>query len=129
MLVKVFGDSDKKTLFNWLLKRDVNVSEAELPGYGYMVSSILTREPVACGFLREQGDLGFIEGMTTNPDAWSEERNEAMDTVTIHLLNYAKRQGIKRVIGYSLDENIVKRAVRHGFSIQPHVMFSIDLGE
>jgi hypothetical protein len=129
VLVKTFGDSDKMTLFKWLAKRDVDIEQDEVPGHGYMVSSIITKEPIACGFLREQGSLGFIEGFTTNPDATSEERNEAMDDLTTFLLTYAKRRDIKRVIGYSLNENIVKRAVKHGFIIQPHVMFSINLGE
>lgn len=129
VLVKIFGDSDKMILFDWLLKRDVNIEENEIPGHGYMVSSVLTREPIACGFLREHGRIGFVEGMTTNPDATSEERSEAMDDLICHLLDYAKRKNIKKVIGYTLHESIVARTERLGFKRQPHILIAIDLGE
>lgn len=128
VLVKTYGPTDIRILQKWLEGRnsDVDVNQETL-GYGYVVYSLVSG-PVAIGFVRDIGSCGFIEGVTTNPDTSSSERNEAIDTLVSHLLGYARRQGIKKVIGYSLDENIVKRAERHGFIKQPHVMFSIDLG-
>lgn len=128
MLVKTFGTTDIIILQSWLEKRKVEINQDEVAKYGYVIYSLING-PIAIGFIREMGSCGFIEGMTTNPEASSEDRNEAMDILTKHLLAYARRQGIKKVIGYSLDENIVKRAERHGFIKQPHVMFGINLGD
>lgn len=128
MLVKVFGPIDIKILQEWLEKRDQKIDPLHIPNYGYVIYSIISKEPVAMAFIREQGNLGFIEGLTTNPDSSSEDRNEAIDTVITHLLSYAKRQGIYNVFGYTIDDRIMKRIERHGFVKQPHVMFSINLG-
>lgn len=81
------------------------------------------------GFLRQGEGVGFIEGMTTSPDASSEDRNEALDTLFKHLLYFAQRMGIKKVVGYSINDGMVKRAERLGFVAQKHTILSKELGE
>lgn len=116
-------------LQSWLEKRDANIDlTQEALGYGYVIYS-LVNGPIAMGFIRECGPLGFIEGVTTNPDASKEDRNEAMDSLIKHLIWYAKRQNIKKVIGYTLHENLVARTEGLGFKRQPHILVSMDLGE
>lgn len=129
VLVKIFDKSDFGLLREWIEKRGLDIPLEDLPRHGYTVYSILSESPVAIGFIRMSGSIGFIEGLTTNPESSSEDRNEAIDTLIKHLLAYAKRQGIKRVIGYTLHENIVARTEKLGFKKQPHVLVSIDLGE
>lgn len=129
VLVKRFSKSDFDILDSWLKKREALASIEELPAIGYVAYSLLDNNPVAMGFLRQAEGIGFIEGMATNPDASSADRNEAMDTIMTHLTYFAKRYGMKSLVAYSTDDGIIKRAERLGFKTQSHIMFSKDLGE
>lgn len=127
MLVKIrdFQTEDKVILSEWLTERDCLVEDGEIPLQGYIAE--VQDTPVACAFIRFCGKYGFIEGMTTNPSASSEQRHLSMNLLTMKILKEAKRGNLVKLIGYTVDQGILQRAKSLGFKEQPHIMFSYDL--
>ncbi len=84
--------------------------------------------PVAVAFLRRvEGGFGMVDGLTSNPEASSEQRHLGLDLVIYHILSVGKASGIMHICSITQDENTLMRAIRHGFVKFPHAVVMIDL--
>lgn len=84
---------------------------------------------IAAGFLRHQEachDL-FLDGLIANPESSGKRRYRAIDAVVEHLIQKAKRAGARKILAYSKDAGTLKRSLRHGFQVLPHVMIALNL--
>lgn len=94
---------------------------SELPEHGYMYFE--GDRPVAAGFLRrcEKG-LAMLDNYISSPGEASELRDKAFDLITATLIEDAKRFEITTLLAFSLDRNVIIRAMKHGFVATPHIM-------
>jgi hypothetical protein len=116
MTARLFIDSDKAELKEWMKARDMNVDASleSLPALGIIYPG------VAAGFLRLcEGGYALMDGYITNPEASSEDRDTALDAITAALIVTADKRGIKNLIAITKHWTIASRAERHGFSPQP----------
>lgn len=129
MLVKVrrFESFDLPLVQEWLSQRGVKVKDEEFPGYGWIC--FIRDEPVATMFLRRCDHIGFIEGITTNPNQETLPRHLALDNLYLTVTNWAKENGIKNLIGYSIDYGMIQRAEKWGFKNTNQTLMSLKLGE
>ena len=103
-------------LLSWLRARNKGPEVADnLPAFGYIAYH--HSRPVATAFLRQvEGNLGICEGLCTNPEASSNVRSIAIDSLIEQLIETAKAIDIKALIAWSQDKNTLERSVRHGFN-------------
>ncbi len=114
-----------ETLF---YKREMQRSNvSELPRIGY-VCVHEGGEFIAAGFLRRiEGNIGWFDGLISNPEATGVVRNEALDTIVESLVEHAKKLKIKRIIAHTVDESIEVRSKRHKFRSLPHKLIALNL--
>lgn len=106
----------RRHITKWLKYRQMYKSSliSELPEIGYIAYE--DELPLAAGFLRRcEGGFGMIDSLITDPTAPSELRNEALDKITICILQYAKTNNINNIVAFSRDDNTLKRSLKHGF--------------
>lgn len=111
--MRPFEITDCDVMNEWRLahgERAIDIRE--LPSIGYF-------EPgVAAGFLcLTDADFAVIEGFVTNPISDSRIRHEALISITNALIFKAKQLKYSRVIAFTKNIDIEKRATTHGFSI------------
>lgn len=111
MTAKVVRNVDYHTIASWYTLRGLDAPpKGAYPTLGYKVSDI------AVGFMyRVEEKLCIIEGYATNPRYSGFDRNQALNTVTKALLDYASKNKFKSVMILTEDESIVKRAEAWGF--------------
>lgn len=117
----------------WL--RDMLVARGEgeelaldVPAVGFV--SFDEAGPVAIAFLRRcEGALGIIEGLVSNPKCTGLTRHLGIDMVVRQLIEFARSSGITKILSYSVDEGTIKRASGLGFTVLPHRLFILGLGE
>jgi hypothetical protein len=116
-------------IIQWLEARGMSAKGSEnLPCVGYVALS--EAKPVAIAFLRIcEGSLAIIEGLTTNPEAPSAVRHNAINDLIMQLINDAKMLGVKQLLSYSIDGDTIKRSESYGFKLLPHSLIGMDLGE
>ena len=79
-------------------------------------------------FLRMvEGGFAQIDGLVTNPDESKENRHLGNDIVTDRLIKKAEEFGLKGICSFSVDDNTVNRAKKHGFQVLNHKVFFLDL--
>lgn len=108
-------------LVSWFVSRNCYFEGLEdtLPAIG--VVAYQGKQPVAAAFLRQmEGFYGMFDGLISNPEASSKDRNAALDAVIDSVLKSAKSLEIKVLMAWSKDENTIIRAVSHGFVESPH---------
>lgn len=87
----------------------------DLPENGYIAFS--QGQCVAMGFLRIiEGDYALFDAYITNPACLPIDRDEALDLITDALKLRAEDLKLKKVFAFTVNENIVERAISHGFS-------------
>lgn len=113
----------------WLEKRGIPKIENildELPTWGYI--AFKDKAPIACAFLRTcEGGHAMIDGLTSNPDAPSQDRHQAIDALVEKLHQKAKELNVKNLYFFSLDTGTLERAQRHGYVKLPHTLMGLDL--
>lgn len=116
-----------QTLLSWLLERDAYMpNEAEMPETGFIAYS--DGEPVAALFIRlVEGYGAQLDGLTSNPKAPANVRNEALDSVIYHCIERAKQLDLKQLLAFSLDEHTLTRVERIGFKPIEHKAIIFDL--
>ena len=71
---------------------------------------------VAAGWLYcTDSSFALLDGYITNPEAFSRDRDAALDVITSELLAEARRAGFRHVLAYTRHGSIGRRAMRHGF--------------
>jgi hypothetical protein len=100
----------------------------DVPSLG--VISFDDQGPVAIAFIRRcEGALGMIEGLVSNPERSALERHLGIDMAIKQLIEFARGSGITRILSYSVDEGTIKRAAGLGFTVLPHRLFILGLGD
>lgn len=130
MICRKYLPEDYYSLVSWLQHRKVDIWKFEsVPRIGFIISNVL--DDVAIGFLRKvEGKSCMIDGICTNPDMSSFDRNVAIDLLVKKLLAKAKKLKMISVIGISTEENIIKRANGFGFVQKPEqTIMGLSLGE
>lgn len=115
----------------WLLAHQMDLTRAaQLPSIGLIVFS-KKNEGIAAAFLRriENCAVALLDGMITNPQMKSEDRNQALDVLTEAIISRAKKLGLKKLIATTHIENIVLRSLRHGFQVLAQTPIGIQLKE
>lgn len=103
----------------WLYQRGSFVpSRSDIPSLGMVIND--DSSMIAMGFLRSvEGEMAIWDGMVTNPERSSEDRDLALDLLMSRLLEIAKVSGIKRIFAFTDDSNTLARAIKHGFYEAP----------
>lgn len=102
------------------------IIEDTLPKIGFIVSS--ETQYIAAGFLRRlEGGFGQLDTFVTNPNASSEDRNEALNLLTERLINEAKLLELRGIYAISSDVSVLKRAVATGFQLLPQCIVGLNL--
>lgn len=124
-----FRDDDMDHLMNMIYNRDLSSSLADdLPEHGYI--AFFNMAPVAVGFLRVcEGNLAIIDSVMTSPLFESEIRHWALEGIVSALMDDARHFGIKKILAYSIDDGIKKRAKSFGFKELPQVLMCAEMGD
>lgn len=114
MIRRVVAD-DAVYIETWLKKRHMDFDVTNLPELGYIFPN------VGAFFLRRcEGSVGILDSLVTNPDACPVVRHYALDKLYTKLINEANNLGIKRLLGFTLVAETLKRSQRHGFTVTPY---------
>jgi len=117
------ADARHYTVINsWLEERGLaNVPASEIPKDGLLIHG--RNGYIAGGFLRQcEGGIALIDSYITNPSAPAEDRNAALEIMTVELFTLAKKRGYTKMIVCTKDTSIVKRAMAHGFAVIDQVL-------
>lgn len=114
MDIKDFTSKDLEVLAVWLKahKCPEKLLE-EVPKVGKVVYG--AKEPVAMGFIRQGEGFCLLDGYISNPKASAEERNIGLNLLTHTLNNLAGELGFTRILCFSQNLDIIRRAKAHGF--------------
>jgi hypothetical protein len=106
-----FLPSDYEVLKAWTEEHEMQAPDFELlPETGFIVDN------VACGFIYlTNSKLAILEGFVTNPKSNKDTRNDALDDITLELMQIAKKSGYKVLKCETRLNAIVKRAEKFGF--------------
>lgn len=127
IVIRPFEFSEHAGFINeWLLARNMHeIDEDDVPKTGFIVFHEKT--PVCVAFLRIcEGDMGFFEGLTTNPECHSLIRNIAIDIVTNQIIKKSKDLCMKRIFAWSVDKGTLLRSEKHGFIRSPFTLIVRD---
>ena len=112
--IKRYAPEDFIEIMSWYEKRGTKFDDYNLlPSVGFVVPG------VGAGFIyMTDRPVAFIEGYITNPDASSNNRSEALDAITFHLLCHARTHGCKIVKCETIHNDIASRGMNnHGFKV------------
>ena len=112
-------DFDDLNEWRWDRGMDI-VTEEEIPSLGFTV--IDGPMKIAIGFLRDAEGIGIIDSVVTNPTIEGWIRHVALDRLFARLLEVAKSKNMFQVIGFSVDEHTLDRAMKHGFKKSNHTL-------
>lgn len=103
---------DYNQLEEWGNNRDVSPPQLELlPTTGFIV------DDVACGFLYlTNSAVGFLEAFMANPKADKNNRSEALNSITLKLIELAEVNQCKVLKCDTKIDAIVNRAKSFGFT-------------
>lgn len=113
--VKYDENVHHEELASWMIKRGWPIlPQWMLPKDGFVVPG------VCCGFIYrsdERPSIAFFEWIFTSPDATSESRNEGLDILIEHAMEFCRISGVKSCISFLSDSGLISRYVDKGFSI------------
>lgn len=116
MRVRPFNAKDMPTLKKWCYKRGVDL-KTEPAHEGFIVPG------VAIGFLIEtNAGAGILDSIITNPYVCSSTRNKALNSIFAYALELAETKKIKYLLGFTIDNNTLRRAETFGFVSVPHTL-------
>lgn len=122
MQVRPMRGNDVRSFDRWISKRGLNL-KTEQVGAGFIVPG------VACAYLIHTSAPGtaILDSIITNPYCSSKARSAALEALFAYVTNFAKSAGYHRLLGYTLDDGIQSRALRHGFQAVPHKLLIKEL--
>lgn len=110
--------------------------EKDLPGIGYICfpehekSPEELGPPIAAGFIRlMENDYGVMDSFITHRRYASDMRSAALDMIMKKLVLVGRDVGLKKLLAFSLESSLIKRACDLGFTRIPYEMAAHDLGE
>lgn len=120
-------DKHQDYLMAWLKARKMPPALAEdVPSIGLILFE--GSLPIAIAFVRQaEGDIGYFEGLCTNPNVAAETRNIAVDALVLQIIETAKEFKMRMIRASTADNNTLTRALRHGFRKLPGTMIAIEL--
>jgi N-acetylglutamate synthase-like GNAT family acetyltransferase len=120
-------DSDLPILNDWLRARGaMEVDEAGVPAIGFICFE--GGVAVCAAFLRRcEGNMGFIEGMASNPEVPGIIRHYALDALTERICREAVAREMTTLLAWSVDTSTLVRSARHGFKQLQQTLISKDL--
>lgn len=130
MIVKRFvHEEDVPVLNEWLKIRGMKyLDPKELPAIGFIVFDGETA--ICAAFLRRcEGNLGFIEGLASNPDIPGPIRHIAIDGVVSRVIQEAKDREMTNLMAWSVDTSTLERSAKHGFKKLQQTLIAKDLTE
>ena len=91
--IRIFKPEDYSQLTGWFKHREMNVPPLDLlSNVGFIADDI------AAGFIyTTNSSIAIIDCYISNPDSDIDDRNRALELITIHLISYAKNCGFKLV--------------------------------
>jgi hypothetical protein len=104
------------------------VTRHSLPELGYMA----WHNGMAIGaiFLRRcEGEAGIVDSLISNPDAQPQLRHIALDALINHIVDQARKVGVKMLLGYTVDASTLERSTRLGFKQSPYQVVVMDLSK
>lgn len=115
MELKRYENHELIHINRWLAKRLLPlVKESDIPENGYIAYN--NDIPVSAAFLRKcEGNIAIIDSLITDPEAPSEVRHVAIDSITENLIRVGSEMGLKAIICFSVDASTILRAKKHGF--------------
>lgn len=109
---RMFEPGDYSQLKRWCFDRDVEAPPIEL-----LSDTGIIVDEIAVGFLYlTNSAVGMLEGFLTNPKADKNDRNEALNSITLNLIKLAEQSGCKLLKCDTRAEEIVNRAKSFGFN-------------
>lgn len=121
-LVVYRPDTDEEHLRAMLKNRAMSDELVDtLPKTGFLVFE--SGRPIAAGFIRDcEKGIGMLDSYISSPDEDAELRNAALDMITERLIEQSELMGMTSLLAFSDTQNIIIRALQHGFVAIPHVM-------
>ena len=112
-------DEHTELILEWLKCRGMDESLADnLPHIGFIC--FYNSQAIGAIFLRYcEGNIGMVDSLITNPNSIPDARNEAINLLVQRIIDRAKHANMKSLIGFSIDENTLKRAETFGFKKEP----------
>lgn len=129
MKLRPYQPDDYWALVSWLGARGITPWEREaIPEVGYLVSTEWVG--VAMGFLRRiEGGGVMIDGLCTNPNVGSKDRDRAINLLVDKLISTAKELKCRGIVSFTEDTNTIERSKRFGFSVKTNqTIISLGLG-
>lgn len=125
MIIIPFKRSKHKKYYQKLIaNRDLPDYSHDLPKFGLI--ALHNNEPIAIGFLRKmEGGYAMMGEYMTNPQSLPEVRDRALDLITYKLIKIAKSSGLKGIMAFTKEQNIIDRATKHGFVVTPDKFIAI----
>lgn len=110
-MVKRFMNEDYPSLCEWYIAKGMNPPLLDdLPTYG------LIEPGVAAGFMiLTDARVGFLEYYISSPGSTKNTRDKALDEITVKLIDYGKKYGLKYFKADTQLVSIGQRAMKHGF--------------
>lgn len=120
-------DRDLSHINKWLKERArPEVDPYDVPDVGFVAN--YKNRPIAAGFLRQiEGQNAVFDSLVSNPGATAEFRHIGLDLIFEAIIASARKRDIHQILGFSIDEGTLKRALRHNFVKLPHTVMSLDL--
>lgn len=87
---------------------------SDLPSYGLI--AIEKNVPYAMGFVRRmEGPYAMLDSYISNPMSPYNRRDKCLDIITKKLVEWCEINAITKIVAFSENNAIVKRAQLHGF--------------
>lgn len=106
-----YTPADHAELSNWWTAHNLPIIPPNaLPVVGFMVQG------VAAGFLYQtDSDVALVENFISNPASHWDDRQTALDSITQHLIDYARFKGRLYLMAMTQSQAIFDRALHFGF--------------
>lgn len=109
--IRKFKPEDYGQLASWAADRDVS-----LPPLDALSTIGLIVDDVAAGFLYfTNSSIALLEGFIANPKTDKNDRDSAVNWITLNLIELAKSNGVKILKCDTKIETVINRAYNFGF--------------
>lgn len=117
MQPRLIQNSDVVSINKWLTRRRApTVKASDLPTITYIIPGV-----AAAGIRQCEGKVGIFDSLVTNPLVSVYTRQKALDTLFRIVMVHP---AFERILGFTVDEYTLLRAVKHGFRQLPYTVLS-----
>jgi hypothetical protein len=110
--IRRYNIEDYGQIASWLNGWKIKPPAADtLSDIGYIV------DDTACGFLYlTNSSVGLLEGFVSNPKSDKNDRDSAINWITLNLIDHARSEGVKVLKCETKLEEVINRANNFGFN-------------